>query len=205
MSVVGDMLDVRFFVPGVPVPKGNHSAFPIARGKCPMCKPGRPCRARNCFGGVLVGTVLTDKGAGELEAWQQLTNVLAMSARNAAAQRLVEPPGAVAVSLVFVLQRPEGHWTDAGKLTPEGRRRVYPTVKPDGDKLERATCDGLTGSLVHDDAQLIISRRAKVYAPWRGKSGVAVHARRMSTLDAWIEHELSYHGLTTPVAQAELL
>lgn len=195
MTGVGPTLDVRFFVPGEPVPKGNHQAFPIARGRCATCKPGKPCRTRNCFGGTIVGTTVTDKGGGELEAWQQMVNVLAMSARNRAGHRIVQAPGAVEVAMIFVLARPDGHWTASGALTTDGRARQHPSVKPDWDKLSRAAADGLTGALVADDAQLVVARVAKVYAPWHGKTGVAIRARQISTLDAWVENELQYAGI----------
>jgi Holliday junction resolvase RusA-like endonuclease len=205
VTAAGPTLDVRFFVPGTVVPKGNHQAFPIARGRCQTCKTGRPCRQRNCFGGTIVGTVVTDAGGDELEAWQQMISVLAMSARNLAGQRVVKPPGAVEVAMVFLLPRPAGHWTESGRLTKEGAARPHATVKPDWDKVSRAAADGLTGSLVVDDSQIVVARVAKVPAPWRGPTGVAIHARQISSFDGWIEHELQYAGIgLEPRRQLEL-
>lgn len=200
------MLDVRFIVEGAPVPKGNHAAFPIARGPCGKCKPGRAtCSVRNCFGGVLVGTVITDDGGKELEAWEQLIRVQAISARNRAAQRMAEPPAAVVVSMIFLLPRPGGHWTTSGQLTSEGRARRHPSVKPDGDKLARAVADGLIGALVRDDSQIVIGQPAKVYTPHRGKTGVIVVARQLGDeLPDWITAELSAFGIAQPTTQRAL-
>lgn len=201
------VLDIRFLVEGIPVPKGSHQAFPIARGKCADCKPSRPCRARNCFGGTIVGTVVTDQQGSELEAWEALAKVRAMSARNVAGQRLVLRPGALAVFVVFVLPRPAGHWTDSGALSSVGRAHLLPTVKPDADKLMRALGDGMTGVLAEDDAQIIMPAPAKVYANWRGWTGAVVRARRISKYQAWVYEELAHHGVWTDpdAAQGALL
>jgi crossover junction endodeoxyribonuclease RusA len=63
--------------------------------------------------------------------------------------------GALSMSVTFVLPRP--------KSAP--KRRIWPEVKPDLDKLVRALCDALTqcGAWV-DDAQLIHLNAVKRYA-----------------------------------------
>lgn len=206
MSPVPGMLDVRFWVPGKPVPKGNHNAFPIARGRCACAKtPGKPCRVRNCYGGVLVGTSVTDAAGPELVAWQEMVRVQAISARNAAAQRAVPRPGAVSLSLVFVEERPDGHWSDSGALTSAGKARQFPSVPPDWDKLSRAVCDGLMPALVEDDSQFVLAAVALVYAPWKAKPGCAVRARRLTSMESWVARELDYAGIDTRVPQESLL
>lgn len=48
------------------------------------------------------------------------------------------------------------------------KSRIWPSRKPDADKLLRATLDALTGILWHDDAQVVEVRAAKQYgAPER--------------------------------------
>ena len=197
------MLDVRFTVEGTPQPKGSMSGFPIARGPCAECLQKKRCGKRNCFGGTIVGVSVTDQGDGALKAWQQLIQVRALSARNAAGQRMVERPNAVNVALVFVMPRPAGHWTNSGTLTPAGRVRMHPTVKPDSDKLTRAVFDALTAALVEDDAMITVSRVAMVHAGWRGWTGVSVHARQFSSHDAWVEQQLGYHGVWKPADHAQ--
>lgn len=198
------MLDVRFFVEGSASCKGNHDAFPISRGPCKDCKPSRPCARRNCFGGTIVGAVITDDGGKELEAWEALVRVRAISARNVSGGRLVDA-GAVQLDAIFVLPRPASHWTTSGRLTTEGiSAGPLHWRRPDRDKLLRALFDGITGTLVKDDSQLSVGDTAKVYAPWKGKTGVAVRARQVSSLDGWIEHELAYHGIHLPKQEALL-
>lgn len=61
----------------------------------------------------------------------------------------------VEVHLEFVFERPAS----------VSARRVYPVVKPDIDKLERATLDALTGTVYEDDAQVVTVSKAKRYGP----------------------------------------
>lgn len=202
------MLDVRFKVEGTPVPKGSMSGFPIDRGPCSECKPGKPCRSRSCFGGRHVGVSVTDQGGKELEAWQELVFVRALSARNAAGARPVVRPGACEVTMVFVMPRPAGLWHPKreGELSSEGRARVLPSVKPDVDKMVRAVFDGISkAALVEDDAQICVAPIAEVYAGWKGWTGVVVRARQVSSVPAWAVEELAYHCVWQPTAQEELL
>lgn len=179
---MGGPLDVRFSVPGIPVPKGSMSGFPVDRGACPDCKPGKPCRARSCFGGRIVGVSVVDQGGKELEAWQEHVFVQALSERNRHGMRPIARPAACEVTMVFVMPRPAGHWTPTGWLTAEGRARALPSVKPDFDKLTRAVLDGLSRALVEDDAQVVIGHIYETYARWKGWTGVAVRARAVSEL-----------------------
>ena len=59
---------------------------------------------------------------------------------------------AVDVALNFVLTRPKS-----------ARRRLLPTVRPDLDKLIRATFDSLTGIVYADDAQVVRVSACKQY------------------------------------------
>lgn len=197
---MAEPFDIRFSAPGRVVPKGNHAGFPIARGRCAECKPGAQCRRRNCFGGTIVGVVITDDGGGELEAWEEFAKVKAISARNAAGARIVEPPGALEVRMIFLVTRPQSHFTTKGALSAEGMRRPMPTTKPDWDKLSRSTADALTGALVTDDSQIAIALVAKV---WGIKPGVLIRARTVSEPSDWVARELAAHKLST--AQGALL
>lgn len=191
-------LDVRFKVQGTPLPKGSMSGFPIDRGPCPECKGGKRCGKRNCFGGRVVGVSVTDQGDAALKAWQGQLHYAALSARNAARQRMIHPPAALAVTLVFVMPRPAGHRTANGDLSADGKTRPFPTTTPDFDKISRTVADAMTEALVLDDKQVVVARIAEVYADRKGWTGATIHARHMLSLDAWVEHELSYHGVWTP-------
>lgn len=60
---------------------------------------------------------------------------------------------ALAMSLSFYFEKP-----------PSAKKRIYPTVKPDSDKLIRAILDSLTGILYADDAQVVrFNRIEKLY------------------------------------------
>jgi Holliday junction resolvase RusA-like endonuclease len=43
------------------------------------------------------------------------------------------------------------------------KRRLWPVVKPDWDKIARAATDALTGILYHDDAQVVFGTVIKEY------------------------------------------
>jgi len=45
------------------------------------------------------------------------------------------------------------------------KRRVWPTVKPDIDKLERAVFDALKGVVFADDGQPVLVHKKKCYGP----------------------------------------
>lgn len=48
---------------------------------------------------------------------------------------------------------------------PKSTKRIFPSVKPDLDKLIRSTCDGLkTGGLIQDDALIVEIHAYKYYA-----------------------------------------
>lgn len=199
------VLDIRFTVEGDAVPKGSHQAFAVSRGECKVCRPGKPCRARNCFRGLLMGATVSDIQGGELSAWEELVRVRAISARNAAGQRMVRRPGAVAIELAFVLARPDGHWTTSGALSSVGRGQLLPTVKPDVDKLTRAAFDGLTNALAEDDAMAVLVGAAKVYAGWRGWTGVVIRARQVSMYAAWVTDLLGDLWTAPDAAQGALI
>lgn len=62
--------------------------------------------------------------------------------------------GPVIVAITFALPRPQS----------APKRVTHPTKKPDLDKLARLVCDGLTGILFADDAQIVDLRCRKVFA-----------------------------------------
>lgn len=59
----------------------------------------------------------------------------------------------VAVNVIFCFQKP-----------PSAKKRKFPTVKPDLDKVTRSVNDALTGIAFHDDAQIVQSTQDKRYA-----------------------------------------
>lgn len=72
------------------------------------------------------------------------------------------PTGAVEIEFVFRLPRPKSHFNSKG--VRKASTPSFVTVKPDVDKLIRATLDALTGIAFTDDAQVTIVRAAKLYS-----------------------------------------
>jgi Holliday junction resolvase RusA-like endonuclease len=80
---------------------------------------------------------------------------VAWSARAARVKRVAKP-GAVAVRLLLVFERP--------KTVPVDER-PHMTVPPDADKCLRAALDALTGVAYDDDAQVVHAHAFKIYGP----------------------------------------
>lgn len=78
-------------------------------------------------------------------------------------EAIVDKP--LAVTIAFRFARPDGHFgtgKNADKLKPSAPAR--PTVKPDVDKLARATLDSLTGLVFDDDSRIVQLTVSKSYA-----------------------------------------
>lgn len=72
--------------------------------------------------------------------------------------------GALAIEIHFFGIRPKGHYgtgRNAGVLRDAAP--LFPTVRPDIDKLTRGVLDGLTGALYRDDAQIVRKYAEKHY------------------------------------------
>jgi Holliday junction resolvase len=136
-------------VTGIPAPQGSKKGFPIRRAN-----------------GTL-GVAMTESAGESVKNWRQDVRTAAMAAATEATW--VAPAGAAVVSIHFYLPRPKGHYgtgRNAGILKTSAP--THPTVKPDGDKLERATLDALTSAgVVTDDARIISSAWWKSYADAR--------------------------------------
>lgn len=130
-----------FFVPGVPVEKGNMIA--------------------NRFGGGM-----HDRGGKRLKDWQRkigdecaaaiATHWKAHGVTDQEFPLWTDPDLGVSVEMVFYLPR------------PKSVKRPYPTRKHDRDKLARAVHDGLTGVAYLDDGMVVAGDCRKEYADtWR--------------------------------------
>ena len=79
----------------------------------------------------------------------------------------------VALTLVFMLERPKSHLTKSGlaKSAP-----VQPVYKPDLDKLSRAIGDALSidCNLLHDDSQIVTLSAQKRYCIGSEEPGVLI-------------------------------
>jgi len=84
-----------------------------------------------------------------LRAWEK---IVAKAAQAAEVPLLPAEP--VTVGILFLLARPKGVAV---------KRRPWPVVKPDVDKLARAVLDALTGIAYTDDSQVVQVSAKKAY------------------------------------------
>lgn len=126
---------MTFTVFGVAEPKGSAKAF--------VRKMGNVHRA-----------IVTSDNPN-LKRWEQLVRFEAQTALRQSGQA-ASPffDGAVQVDVVFGLHRPP---------SVSVKKRPLPTVKPDVDKLLRASIDPLIGVLFRDDAQVVCTSARKHY------------------------------------------
>jgi Holliday junction resolvase RusA-like endonuclease len=138
MALAEQALVLSFSVPGDPVTQGGMTAFVNPR-------TGRAHVAH--------------KRSSALAEYRAR---VALAAQAVGASPMSGP---LAVSATFVLARPRGHF---GTGRNEGQLRagapVWPTTRPDIDKLERALLDALCGACYANDAQVVRSSMTKRYA-----------------------------------------
>lgn len=153
--------DVRFTVPGLPVPQGSAKWVPS------HTKPGK----------------VIPKTNKRLENYRAAVQFWASSK----VERIISEP--VEVELVFTFLRPQSHFgTRKGEhyLKPTAPQVLVSRGVGDIDKLARAVLDALTGVAIVDDslvAELHVSKRYSVGA--EGPHTV-VRLRRMPNLETVI-------------------
>jgi Holliday junction resolvase RusA-like endonuclease len=129
---------------GTPAPKGSSRAI-LIKG-----------RAVNVPSG-------SNANRNALKAWDRAVRALA-----ARCERI---DGPVWVSVVFRLKRPTGHYNASGELRHSAP--LAPLVKPDADKLARATLDSLNGLAFEDDSCIVSLYVGKAYAV-PGREGATI-------------------------------
>lgn len=125
---------------GTPAPKGSPRVVMRGRGGVPLKSP----------------RVLKD--SPRTEAWH---SIVAYAAQEAMVGRVPFVGVALRVSVIFRLRRPWGHYGKKG-LLPSAP--PYPSVKPDLDKLIRATMDPLEGVVFDGDSRIVETLSRKLYA-----------------------------------------
>lgn len=136
---------IQFTVLGTPAPKGSRRAV-INKwtGKAMTIPGGSKQNERN------------------LKSWDVAVREAAREATGfAAAPPFVNLP--LVVTVVFRMRRPASHWGKNGDLTARAVT-ARPLVKPDIDKLLRATLDPMIGIVFDDDARIVALQVHKVYA-----------------------------------------
>jgi crossover junction endodeoxyribonuclease RusA len=116
--------------------------------------PGVPApQGSKSFKGFRGGKPILAESSAKVKPWRTAVSFLAHAEVEARGEAWNEP---LFVTLAFWLPRP---------ASVTERRRPYPAVKPDLDKLIRSTLDGLTDSgLIGDDAQVVTLLAGKKYA-----------------------------------------
>ncbi len=155
---------IAFVVRGLPVPQGSPRAF---------VHDGRATVVSGATGAGSHGRTLAD--------WRR---AIATEARAAIGDRPLLA-GPVRVDLIFVLARPKTHFRAGGTLRPSAP--VWVTTRPDGDKLERAAWDALSGVIVRDDAVIAAWSGRKRYADLDGWTGVHVYVTELKGFQAAID------------------
>jgi Holliday junction resolvase RusA-like endonuclease len=123
---------------GTPAPKGSNRA--MVRGGFAVMVPGS-----------------SNVGQQRMKQWERCVRD---AAREASVATMREIP--IRVAIVFRMPRPSGHFAKNGGLRPSAPGR--PSVKPDIDKLARATLDALTGIVFDDDSRIVELALHKMYA-----------------------------------------
>jgi Holliday junction resolvase RusA-like endonuclease len=151
---------IRFFVPGVPQPRGSKTAMPLYRnGKLQFDDQGKP----------IIRIVDSCKLSG---AWMQS---IRLAASQAVGPTHVLWGGPVSVEAEFRFKRPRSHYTGGWDLRRDAPVRHDQT--PDVDKLVRSVLDSLSKIVYLDDSQVwILVNPRKV---WTGtQAGALVVVQR---------------------------
>lgn len=129
---------LTFTVLGKVEPQGSIRAFPL------KAKPGAVDQRPKIR--------LTSTNA-KVKPWRQQIGWTALEARQKAGWDLLGKEIPVRFDCVFYLEKPKS----------TKRKRTWPLVKPDYDKLARAATDALTGVLWLDDCQICQATIQKRY------------------------------------------
>lgn len=146
---------VTITVFGTPAPKGSNRA--MVRGGRAVFVPGG-----------------SKQNQSALMTWDQNVRHSASQACSGAdGPVFVQRP--ISVSLEFRLARPGGHYAKDGTI--KRTAPSFPAVKPDVDKLSRATLDSLTGIVWCDDSRIVKLRASKDYVDKAELAGVTIFVR----------------------------
>lgn len=127
---------IEFTVYGKPVPKGSTRPWAVMKDGEPVLKNGRP----------VVVTTGDNKGT---KNWQRL---IAATAQRYVSEKIYD--GAVSLEVEFYFMRP---------ASVSEKKRPFPTVKPDLDKLVRSVGDALKGVIYTEDARIVRLIASKDY------------------------------------------
>ena len=143
---------IEIDVLGTPAPKGSNRA--MVRGGRAVFVPG--------------GSKVNQ---AKLKSWDACVRADALEKLGPLLSGPVFVGVPLAVTIIFRLARPAGHWSKRHGLKPSAPQ--FPAVKPDIDKVTRATLDSLSGLVFDDDARIVELVVRKRYAE-PGREGAAI-------------------------------
>jgi Holliday junction resolvase RusA-like endonuclease len=125
---------------------------------------------RGFYNPKLKRVMLVNENHENLRTWQDAMRKSMMAAVKSADRNssVFGPQPPIAIDITMYLARPKGHFKKDGKLSKSGRDSLYPTRKPDCDKVARAVADCGTGIWYADDAQIVEWRCSKRWAEGPG-------------------------------------
>jgi len=138
---------VTFFVPGTPLTKGSMCSFPQFK----------------------TGKIISLPSNKKLPIWESHVRTFAFQAWNGTPSK-----APIGLELIFVFLRPKNHYRRgrySHLLRDDAPKRRCGQKRYDGDKMERAVLDSLTGVVYEDDGQVWTVHKWKQYGP---KPGVEV-------------------------------
>jgi len=155
----------------------------------------RPAGSKSGYYDKKTGKVrVTHANEGTVK-WMNTVRFFAMQA----AQRMVPTTEAVCLKLIFLKDRPKGHFgsgRNAGMIRSSAPAHF--TTTPDLTKLTRAVEDGLTGIVWKDDSQVICQATMKRYCRADETPGVQVIIETVNGLKGFYDgKEKEIRGQTT--------
>lgn len=141
---------IRFFVPGMPAPKGSMKAF-VVGGHARVTHDNK--RTKPWSAAVSHAAMLAMRGRQRFEGT------------------------AIEIRAIFGLKRPASHHGKRGVLpgAPD-----WPATKPDLDKLTRCVADAMQGIVFDDDSRVVEWWIGKVYAEVGYPTGVGIEVQAAS-------------------------
>lgn len=144
------IIEIKFWVPGVPAPGGSKDAFRHPK----------------------TGKIVVVDACARNKPWRERVAAFAMDHRP---DKLITE--AIAIKVDFFMNRPKSHFgtgKNKNKLKPSAP--MHCTKRPDTTKLFRALEDALTGIIWKDDEQVVRQIVQKHYAH---NPGAFVHIKTM--------------------------
>jgi crossover junction endodeoxyribonuclease RusA len=138
--------------PAAPTPAGAEDLRPTHVWRFRVWGKAEPQGSKKGFVDKFGHVRVVDDNKTALNRWR---NHVAKSAEATRPPWLEAPSdGAIVLTLVFVRERNDSDFLADGVTLRKGARR-FPETSPDGDKLDRAVWDALTGVAFTNDARVV--------------------------------------------------